>query len=182
MLHVRYPERGAGAKPSGGHAAWRRTRGKLLAQPAELVVVDAIGRWGDGHSVLRVLGPVAGAVVRPAPFGPDGEAACRVSLVIEMPREPRVEDEVQSIEAALHALNCALEGLRSAAEAVDRQLEETADALVKPNCRRAQSQLRMALNATVGAQQSLRRRLALRRGLLNRAARAAAPNTPPRRA
>lgn len=99
-----------------------------------------------------------------------------------MPREPQVEDEVQSIEAALHALDSALEGLRSAAETVDGQLEETADALTKPNCRRAQSQLRMALNATVGAQQSLRRRLALRGGLLNREARAAAPTGSRRRA
>jgi hypothetical protein len=49
---------------------------------------------------------------------------------------------------------------------VDRQLETHANAVAKPNYRRAEQQIRTALNAAVGAQKSLRRRLEMRRAAL----------------
>jgi hypothetical protein len=74
-----------------------------------------------------------------------------------------MHDETATVEAALDALAEAIEGLRSASTMVDQQLEEAADRATRPNSRRAEQQLRIALNAALGAQRSLQRRLHLSR-------------------
>jgi hypothetical protein len=66
------------------------------------------------------------------------------------------------LQSALAALRVAVEGLRAAAAAVDGALEEV-DRLAMPNSRRAEQQLRIALNASLGAERSLRRRFDLER-------------------
>lgn len=87
--------------------------------------------------------------------------------------ESRIEDEIRKIERAIETLDEAVQGLAKAADTVDRQLETHADAVAKPNYRRAEQQIRTALNAAAGAQRSLRRRLELRRAALQRERRAA---------
>jgi hypothetical protein len=79
----------------------------------------------------------------------------------------QLEEEIRAIEGAIRALDDALEDLQRAAVPVARQLAE-ADSVAKPNYRRAEQQVRTATNATMGAQSSLRRRLALRREALQR--------------
>jgi hypothetical protein len=65
----------------------------------------------------------------------------------------------------LSALDAAVERLLEADQTVNGLLELTADKAAMPNSRRAEQQIRMALNAAVGARRSLKRRLELRRGV-----------------
>jgi hypothetical protein len=76
------------------------------------------------------------------------------------------EDEIRALERALAAVETAMERLRLAASTLDEQLQESAERTAMPNSRRADQQLRTALNATIGARRSLQRRLELRRGRL----------------
>jgi hypothetical protein len=80
------------------------------------------------------------------------------------------DEEVQALEAALRALEAAVDRLRSAEALVEQQLEEPRERVAMPNSRRAEHQLRTAVNAALGAQRSLRRRLDLRRADRTRAA------------
>jgi hypothetical protein len=84
-----------------------------------------------------------------------------------MPAPSKIQEEIDAIEGAIRALGCALEDLRRAAATVGGQLD-TSDSVAKPNYRRAEQQVRTAVNAATGAQKSLERRLALRRAVLER--------------
>jgi hypothetical protein len=77
----------------------------------------------------------------------------------------RPAEEAQALEAALSAVDLALERLLSAEAMVGEELGEGQERVAMPNSRRAEHQLRTAVNATLGAQRSLRRRLELRRTL-----------------
>lgn len=72
-------------------------------------------------------------------------------------------EEVQTLEAALAALDVAIERLREAEETVAGLLEQAMETVGMPNSRRADQQMRTALNAAMGARKSLQRRLQLRR-------------------
>jgi hypothetical protein len=67
------------------------------------------------------------------------------------------------LESALGAVRLAVESLRAAAAAVGGELEEPAERVAMPNSRRAEQQLRVALNASLGAERALRRRSDLER-------------------
>jgi len=82
----------------------------------------------------------------------------------------RAED-VQALETALAALNVAIERLREADETVGGLLEQARETVAMPNSRRAEQQMRTALNAALGARKSLQRRLELRRPALEQAGR-----------
>jgi hypothetical protein len=84
-----------------------------------------------------------------------------------MDRETMV-DEAKVLESALEMLAGAIEGLRAAATMVHQELEEAAARVTRPNSRRAEDQLHIALNAALGAQRSLLRRLDLRREVVAR--------------
>lgn len=72
-------------------------------------------------------------------------------------------EEVQVLETALATLNVAIERLREADETVGELLEQAKETVAMPNSRRAEQQMRTALNAALGARKSLQRRLELRR-------------------
>jgi hypothetical protein len=78
-------------------------------------------------------------------------------------KEKPVDQEIREIEGALRTLDVALDALRSTVAAVGWELEEGGEPVCMPNYRRAEQQLRTALNAAAGAKDSLLRRLALRR-------------------
>jgi hypothetical protein len=78
--------------------------------------------------------------------------------------------EVAALRAAGAVLERAVAELGSVDRAVADILEETHDALARPNLRRAAQQVRTALVAAAGARRSLDRRLEL-----------AVKKTPPRR-
>lgn len=84
-----------------------------------------------------------------------------------MDRETMVE-EAKVLESALEMLASAIDGLRAATTMVHRELEEAADRVTKPNSRRAEEQMHIALNAALGAQRSLLRRLDLGREVVAR--------------
>jgi hypothetical protein len=84
-----------------------------------------------------------------------------------MEREAMI-GESKALESALGTLESAIEGLRAATTMVHHELEEAADRVTKPNTRRAEEQLHIALNAALGAQRSLRRRLDLGREVASR--------------
>ena len=79
--------------------------------------------------------------------------------------------EVQALETALAALNVAIDRLREADETVGGLLEQPRETVAMPNSRRAEQQMRTALNAAMGARKSLQRRLELRRPAPEQAAR-----------
>jgi hypothetical protein len=72
-------------------------------------------------------------------------------------------EEVQALETALAALDVAIERLREADETVAGLLDQARETVGMPNSRRADQQMRTALNAAMGARRSLMRRLELRR-------------------
>lgn len=84
-----------------------------------------------------------------------------------MDRETIV-DRAKVPESALEMLASAIDGLRAAATMVHQELEEAADRVTKPNSRRAEEQMLIALNAALGAQRSLLRRLDLGREVVAR--------------
>src|SRR5688500_12414228 len=92
--------------------------------------------------------------------------------------EKPVDQEIREIEDALKTLEVALGALRSTVDAVGWELEEGGAQVSMPNYRRAEQQLRTALNAASGARTSLLRRLALRRNARERGCTAAGPEDP----
>jgi hypothetical protein len=72
-------------------------------------------------------------------------------------------EAVQALETALAALDVAIERLREADETVAGLLDQARETVGMPNSRRADQQMRTALNAAMGARKSLMRRLELRR-------------------
>lgn len=83
-----------------------------------------------------------------------------------------IEQEIEKIQRTIKVLDDAIQRLGNAADTVDRELETHADAVAKPNYRRAEQQIRTALIAAIGGRKSLERRLELRRGALERERRA----------
>jgi hypothetical protein len=78
----------------------------------------------------------------------------------------QIDEEVRALKAALSALDAAVERLREADQTVSGLLELTGEKAAMPNSRRAEQQMRMAINASVGARRSLQRRLELRRAVV----------------
>lgn len=79
------------------------------------------------------------------------------------PKNRERAEEVQALETALAALDVAIERLREADETVAGLLDQARETVGMPNSRRADQQMRTALNAAMGARKSLVRRLELRR-------------------
>jgi hypothetical protein len=81
----------------------------------------------------------------------------------------QVDEELHELKAALTALDAGIERLRVARVTVTRLLDEADGRVAMPNSRRAEEQLRTALNAATRARKLLERRLDLRQGTLERA-------------
>jgi hypothetical protein len=77
-----------------------------------------------------------------------------------MPR-PRPDAETESMSAAIALLDQIASELLRVDQAVSAHLQETSDALARPNVSRAALQIRTAMNAVAGARRRLQRRLAL---------------------
>lgn len=85
------------------------------------------------------------------------------------------EDEIRALESAAALLGDAVERMREANRIVDEVLGEATERVAMPNPRRAEQQIRTAVNAAEGARASLDRRIDLRRGVLAPAPRRTAP-------
>jgi hypothetical protein len=73
----------------------------------------------------------------------------------------RADPETESIASAIDALDRIESDLREVDGAVSAHIQETSDALARPNLARASVQVRTAINAVGGARRRLQRRLAL---------------------
>jgi hypothetical protein len=80
----------------------------------------------------------------------------------------QIDEELQELRTALAALDAGIERLHVASVAVTGLLDEADGRVAMPNSRRAEEQLRTALNAATGARRLLERRLDLRQGSLER--------------
>jgi hypothetical protein len=80
-------------------------------------------------------------------------------------RRISLEEETAGIEEMLARAEEAAATLQALLKSLAGQVRATDEPPLMPNYQRAEEQLRIALNATLGAQRSLRRRLDLRRGL-----------------
>jgi hypothetical protein len=81
----------------------------------------------------------------------------------------QIDEELHELKAALTALDAGIDRLRAAGVTVREMLDEADGRVAMPNSRRAEQQLRTALNAATGARRLLERRLDLREGTLERA-------------
>jgi hypothetical protein len=81
----------------------------------------------------------------------------------------KIDEELHELKTALSALDAGIERLRVASVTVTELLDEADGRVAMPNSRRAEEQLRTALNAATGARRLLERRLDLRQGRLERA-------------
>jgi hypothetical protein len=78
-------------------------------------------------------------------------------------RRVTVQEELAGIEETLQQVEEVSGALQTLLKSLAGLMRATAAPPFMPNFQRAEEQLRTALNATVGAQKSLRRRLDLRR-------------------
>jgi hypothetical protein len=78
-------------------------------------------------------------------------------------RRITLEEELAGIEEMLAQAAEVVATLQSLLKSLAGQMRATAEPPLMPNYQRAEEQLLTALNATLGAQKSLRRRLELRR-------------------
>ena len=81
-----------------------------------------------------------------------------------------VQEELAGIEETLARVDELADALQSVLKGLVALMRATAEAPLMPNYQRAEEQLRTALNATLGAQKSLHRRLELRRKVAARGA------------
>jgi hypothetical protein len=93
-----------------------------------------------------------------------------IGIAMDAPKDRERAEEVEALETALAALNVAIDRLREADETVAGLLDQARETVGMPNSRRADQQIRTAMNAAVGARKSLQRRLELRRLALQRSA------------
>ena len=85
-----------------------------------------------------------------------------------MKRPITIAEELEGIEEALAQVAEVSGALQEALKRLAALVRATAEPPLMPNYQRAEEQLRTALNATLGAEKSLRRRLDLRRKLAAR--------------